>query len=224
MRHNICAITFRLQGRVFLNPALNNETKNWCQRTDTVNIQITFIAWILEFTWSCVLLAARICVDEGYDDHVKWIRLFDICVTFVFLPCAYILNREITKQKIVWGNWYQGIKSIFITGGQVMPTHGDDVVPEPPPEPSTDEVVHNQSAEVDRRAASCSRHTESSGVISIPSHTPPASLSQIIITLTNQDNSNNRLDLGPDIKVVPLSNVRVIHVASADIMNIYNNE
>ena len=223
MRHNISAITFRLQGRVFLNPALNNETKNWCQRTDTVNIQITFLAWILEFSWSWVLFTAFILVEMGYYDHVKWIRMFDICVTFVVLPCAYILNREVTKQKIVWGNWYQGIKSVFIPGGQVMPAHGFDAVPQYPPEPSTDEVVHNESPEVDRSAHSCSRPAESSGVARILSHTLPASPSQIIITLTNHENSNNVLDQRTDRKAVPLSKVRIIYVATADTINIYNN-
>ena len=224
MRNNICIITFRIQERIFQNPALNNETKNWHRRTDSVSFQITFLSWILEFIGGSFIFIAYMVYGRGHVGLSKCLSLFDICLTFIVLPCTYILNREVTKQKIVLGNWYQGIKSIFITGGQVMPAHGRDAVPQYPPEPSTDEVVHNESAEVDRSAPSCSRPTELSEVVGIVPHTPPASPPQIIITLANQENSNNLLDQQPNMEAVPLSKVRVIHVAIADIMNRYNNE
>ena len=36
-------------------------------------------------------------------------------LTFVAIPCTYILNRETTKQLIVLENWMKGLRSIFLT-------------------------------------------------------------------------------------------------------------
>ena len=36
-------------------------------------------------------------------------------IMFVVTPCTYILNRETTKQIIVFENWFKGVKSTFMT-------------------------------------------------------------------------------------------------------------
>ena len=46
---------------------------------------------------------------------LHWTYLIDVCLVFVIIPCTYVLNREVTKQIIVLGNWYQGIKSMFMS-------------------------------------------------------------------------------------------------------------
>ena len=153
---------------------------------------------------------------KGHPGLIKCARLFDICLTYIVLPCTYVLNREVTKQKIVLGNWYQGIKSIFTPGGQVAPSPGTDAVPQNPPAPSTDEVVPNESAEEDRSVPSSSRRTESYGVATILSHTPPLLPSNITVTPTNQENSSNLPGQRPDIEVVPLTKVRLTFGESAE--------
>ena len=216
MRDIICINTFRIQARIFQNPALNNETKDWHRRTDKVSFQVTFLSWILEFIGGIFILITYMFFGRGHAGLSKCVRLFDICLTYIVLPCTYILNREVTKQKIVLGNWYQGIKSIFIPGGQVAPAPGANAVPQNPPAPSTDAVVPNESAEEDRSVPSSSRRTESYGVASILSHTPPVPPSNITVTLTNQQNSSNLPGQRPDIEVVPLSKVRVSFGSSAE--------
>ena len=36
-------------------------------------------------------------------------------LTFVVTPSTYILNRETTKQIIVFENWFKGLRSTFMT-------------------------------------------------------------------------------------------------------------
>ena len=40
--------------------------------------------------------------------------LFIVLVTFVVIPCTYILNRETTKQIIVLENWLSGLKATIM--------------------------------------------------------------------------------------------------------------
>ena len=38
----------------------------------------------------------------------------------VVTPCTYILNRETTKQIIVFENWFKGVRSIFMTSQEAQ--------------------------------------------------------------------------------------------------------
>ena len=38
----------------------------------------------------------------------------------VVTPCTYILNRETTKQIIVFENWVKGLRSIFMTSQEAQ--------------------------------------------------------------------------------------------------------
>ena len=57
--------------------------------------------------------------------------LIDVCLVFVIIPCTYVLNCEVTKQIIVFGNWYQGLKSIFVSNApqsnQILPLVGNQI-------------------------------------------------------------------------------------------------
>ena len=41
-------------------------------------------------------------------------------LTYVVTPCTYILNRETTKQIIVFENWLKGLRSTFLTPHQAQ--------------------------------------------------------------------------------------------------------
>ena len=49
----------------------------------------------------------------GGKTYFRWIRLFVWIIGFVVTPITYVLNREVTKQIIVFENWYTGIRSAF---------------------------------------------------------------------------------------------------------------
>ena len=41
-------------------------------------------------------------------------------ITFIAIPCTYILNRETTKQMIVLENWFKGLRSTFLTSQEAQ--------------------------------------------------------------------------------------------------------
>ena len=101
---------FRSQASDFLNRRLGEESKQIRRRRYTVNIMVTFLSWALEFVSGMFVLLARVLKISNL---IHWSYLIDVCLVFVVIPCTYLLNREITKQIIVFGNWYQGFRSIF---------------------------------------------------------------------------------------------------------------
>ena len=82
------------------------------------------MSWALEFLAGIFVIIARV---TKYKLH--WMYLIDVCLVFVIVPCTYVLNREVTKQIIIFGNWYQGVKSIFVSGtpqlNQIQPAVND---------------------------------------------------------------------------------------------------
>ena len=54
-------------------------------------------------------------VATGATISLHLMRLAGWVLGFVIIPFIYILNREVTKQIIVLENWYEGIKSAFIS-------------------------------------------------------------------------------------------------------------
>ena len=146
--------------------------------------------------------------------YIYWTRLFDICLIFIVLPSTYILNRETTKEIIALRNWYQGIKSIFVINVQVEPVAGP--VPEPPVNlpHARNASPHQEAPEMNRNASLPPEVSSSSGITSQPPDDPapssPASPS-------NHDNSNVFVEnQSPEVEVIPLGNVRIIQVASAN--------
>ena len=103
---------FRTQGSDFLNRALRTERQQIRRRTNRVNIIITFLSWALEFLSGIFVILARVLKCQSI---IHWMYLVDLCLVFVIIPCTYVLNREVTKQIIVFGNWYQGVKSIIFS-------------------------------------------------------------------------------------------------------------
>ena len=100
----------RTEGSEFLNQVLDNDCLLIRRRTNRVNIKITFLSWTLEFLTGIFVILVRV---YKINQLIHWAYLIDVCLVFVVIPCTYVLNREVTKQIIVFGNWYQGIKSIF---------------------------------------------------------------------------------------------------------------
>ena len=109
-----------------MNKALNANYLQIRRRSKRINITITFLSWALEFLSGIFVIIARVI---KYKLH--WMYLIDVCLVFVIIPCTYVLNREVTKQIIIFGNWYQGVKSIFVSNApksnQILPLVGDQI-------------------------------------------------------------------------------------------------
>ena len=166
------------------------------RRSLTVNIQVTFLSWVIEFIVGNSLIAVA---HWGNKRFLPWHRLFDLGLMFVVLPCTYVLNREVTKQIISLRNWSQGIRSIFLPTGQVAPMARGDAAPHDPPVPARNVSPTHQPLAPAVLAAQTSD-------ISPPISPPiPPDTETSNVSFGNQQN----------IDTIPLSSIRVIQVKSA---------
>ena len=85
------------------------------RRTNSINIKITFLSYILEcISGMFIIVVGVLRMNEFVSiTMTHWMNLVDVLLYFVIIPCTYVLNREVTKRIILMENWYQGIKSIF---------------------------------------------------------------------------------------------------------------
>ena len=77
----------------------------------SVNIKITFLSWALECVEGVGIMLIWAFAEEK---AFRLSGLFIVLVTFVVIPCTYILNRETTKQIIVLENWLSGLKATIM--------------------------------------------------------------------------------------------------------------
>ena len=193
----------RTEGSDFLNKALNAKYLQIRKRSNRINITITFLSWALEFLSGIFVIIARVMKFK-----LHWMYLIDVCLVFVIIPCTYVLNREVTKQIIIFGNWYQGVKSIFVSNAsksnQILPLVGDQIqeqqdVSERPlkkrdPNQTTSNIrIHRDP--IIKNESSCSTSPSTSRPKSPPLH--PAmlvSISQL------QGNFKKRCQAQPEVK------------------------
>ena len=94
-----------------LQAALSEGTKIRRRRQYSVNIQMTAIAWLLEFSSGVIVTVLQ------YSDvpipMVFLIGMFDIFINFVIIPGFYTLNTDGCRGAIVNRGWWQGLKGLF---------------------------------------------------------------------------------------------------------------
>ena len=96
--------------------ALSEDNKRFRQKNMSVNIIITFVTWILEFSIGIGVLIYWFFV--GNNEYLNFLRLFNWTIYLIILPFMCILNREVTKTIISMENWVTGIHSIFMSREQ----------------------------------------------------------------------------------------------------------
>ena len=100
----------RLEKESRVNELLNENAKRRRKHTETVNIQMSVMTWLIEFITGCLLM-----ILFTLDDNVTIILiigLFDIIMTFIAIPGAYILNTEIMKSKIIQNGWFRSLRPL----------------------------------------------------------------------------------------------------------------
>ena len=209
---------FRDDDDEVLRRALSGEIRRGRRRRIRTNIYISFLSWALEFILGSFTIIVLI-TSRFYEREVisyRWFRMLDTFMLFVVLPCTYILNGEKVKKIVVSQNLYQGIRSIFLPIIQVSPIDG----PDPPAQPRNASVfVRNvgSSQEPAERISEEEQNEEEDrnpqmppSISDQPSDTQPSRISP-----SHLNSSDTFRDQLPKIEVIPLSNVRVIHVKSA---------
>ena len=100
----------RLEKESRVNELLNENAKRRRKHTETVNIQMSVMTWLIEFITGCLLM-----ILFTLDDNITIILiigLFDIIMTFIAIPGAYILNTEIMKSKIIQNGWFRSLRPL----------------------------------------------------------------------------------------------------------------
>ena len=114
---------FRLEQDNGVNELLNDNAKRSRKHTQTVNIQMSVMTWLIEFITGCLLM-----INFTMSDNITIIiiiNLFDVILTFVVIPGAYILNTEVMKSKIIQNGWFRSLRTLS-SSGRVQPAANEE--------------------------------------------------------------------------------------------------
>ena len=114
---------FRRENRGRVAALLSEESKRKRQRINTTNIQITFVAWILEFTAGLIHLPVRFIKDKSI---ARLLIVLDIIVNFILIPIVYVLNNDVNKGIIVAEGWFQGFRKLISRRSTVVPEQNNE--------------------------------------------------------------------------------------------------
>ena len=106
--------------------ALSDFSQNVRSRTRTINIKVTFISWVVEFVTGITFL---LLTSFGNVQFRPYYSLFYMTSMGVAVPFTYIINREVTKEKILIRGWHYGIRSIFREDAKVAPSERRNGIP-----------------------------------------------------------------------------------------------
>ena len=109
---------FRSDGKDFLKKALSEDARRYRRQNISVNIKITFLSWILECLEGATIILVW-ALGFGEKSH-KISGLLVPFISFIAIPCTYILNRETTKQMIVMEDWLKGLRSTFMNAEEAQ--------------------------------------------------------------------------------------------------------
>ena len=101
---------FRIEQESGVNELLDDNAKRRRKHTETVNIQMSVMTWLIEF-----ITGALVITLFTLDDNVTMIiliALLDNIMTCMVIPGAYILNTEIMKSKIIQNGWFRSLKPL----------------------------------------------------------------------------------------------------------------
>jgi hypothetical protein len=106
--------------------ALSEFSQNVRSRNRTINIKVTFISWVVEFVTGTTFLLLTIFGNVQFRPYYS---LFYMTSMGVAVPFTYVINRDVTKEKILIRGWHFGIRSIFKTDAQVTPSEKRNGIP-----------------------------------------------------------------------------------------------
>ena len=99
--------------RSYLNEALDEASRTHRGRSKTVNIQMTFISWILELITGITIFGLMALTSGGNGYVAVWPFVLShiiIYVNFILIPVSYLLHTEVNRSLIIAEGWYNGIR------------------------------------------------------------------------------------------------------------------
>ena len=84
-------------------------------RRNVLNIHIQIVTWLIEFLGFCIVVLGTFIL--GHENPIATLSLqtMTLIVYFLILPCAFLVNEENIKSKIVDSHWYLS----FINNGNL---------------------------------------------------------------------------------------------------------
>ena len=108
----------RSENKINFDACLSEESKIKRHRTKTINLQMTFISWLLEFVAglsSLLILASHLSPARHFiiDSYGRLLLFFfPVFLNFIMIPSSYLLNTEICKTFIIAQGWWKWFKNI----------------------------------------------------------------------------------------------------------------
>ena len=110
MNNTINFYRYRSDSRGFVQQLLSEESRRKRKRSNAINIQITFITWLLEFS------AGILCAVVYFTSSMvasRWLAFLDMTLNFILVPGSYIINNDVNKAAIMAHGWIQGIRRMI---------------------------------------------------------------------------------------------------------------
>ena len=137
----IILILFREENKERLQSLLSETSKQKRRRRNVINLQMTIIAWSLEFMTGLVnlLIGVKTSNPESNVDFITCMVIIDGFLNFIIIPSSYILNSDVLKTAIIASGWFQFFRQLIISI-KVQPLQNDDnqqenAPPDPQPRP-----------------------------------------------------------------------------------------
>ena len=89
---------------------LSEESRRKRKRSNAINIQITFITWLLEFSAGILCAVVYFTASKVAS---RWLAFLDMTLNFILIPSSYIINNDVNKAVIIAHGWIQGFRRMF---------------------------------------------------------------------------------------------------------------
>ena len=89
---------------------LSKQSRRRREQLNTVNIEITFISWLLEFISGWFIIAAILSISETLSSYLAYA---DFILNFILIPGIYVMNNQLTKRIIAFESYWKGFRDII---------------------------------------------------------------------------------------------------------------
>ena len=96
-----------------LRKVLTPASKEGRHRRRLLNIQITFLAWLVESVGFLVIFLGKFILGHESNVFNFFMQTLTLIIYFVILPSVFLLNDYDVKSDIVDSNWYGNVLTIF---------------------------------------------------------------------------------------------------------------
>ena len=111
IKSNITLLSFRSQNKSFLDKALSEEVRTRRRRRYTISIKMTITSWSLELVTGAISLVNTLIFGhyDSLEIATQVLVAVHVFLYFVVIPSSYLLNTEVTKDRIVEKGWTNAI-------------------------------------------------------------------------------------------------------------------